>query len=242
MPRYGMVIDLDRCTGCRACVEACKVENNTPEAVFWMHVFRFEEGQYPTAHGWFMPRPCMHCDNPPCAKVCPVGARYQRRDGLVATDSDRCIGCRYCEVACPYGVNFFNWKRPDKAQYHDWNGGGAGNGETPPYRNPDLAGRYGAERRRTAGGGHAKGVVEKCTFCVHRIEKNLAPACVANCPMSAMQFGDLDDPNSTVSRLLHRKAHAQLLEELGTKPRVFYTGGRLPGAHARQIEGVKGRA
>jgi molybdopterin-containing oxidoreductase family iron-sulfur binding subunit len=101
MARYGMVIDLDRCIGCRACMEACKVENNTPTAIFWMYVFRFEEGEYPNTHVWFLPRPCQHCDNAPCVKVCPVGARFKRYDGLVLTDFERCIGCRYCEVACP---------------------------------------------------------------------------------------------------------------------------------------------
>ncbi len=105
MTKYGMVIDLDRCTGCRACMVACKVENNTPQANFWMYVFRYEEGEFPNTRVSFMPRPCMHCDNAPCVKVCPVGARYKRLDGLTATDHERCIGCRYCEVACPYGVN-----------------------------------------------------------------------------------------------------------------------------------------
>ncbi|HXG01799.1 MAG TPA: 4Fe-4S dicluster domain-containing protein [Candidatus Binatia bacterium] len=228
MARYGMVIDLDRCTGCRACMEACKVENNTPEATFWMYVFRFEEGRFPNTHQWYLPRPCMHCDNAPCVKVCPVGARFKREDGLVATDTDRCIGCRYCEVACPYGVNFFNWKSPHKAQYLDWS-------------DPDLDGRYGPERRRTAGGGHAKGVIEKCTFCVHRVERGLKPACVVNCPLFALHFGDLDDPESEVSRLLRRKPHFRLLEEVGTRPRVYYTGGHPPGAGSRQIEPVKGR-
>ncbi len=244
MPRYGMVIDLDRCTGCRACMEACKVENNTPEANFFMYVFRFEEGEYPNTRISFMPRPCMHCDNPPCVKVCPVGARYKRADGLVATDFDRCIGCRYCEVACPYGVNYFNWRSPNKAQYLNWGDSDLiqiTNGTSPPYKNPDLDKPYGNEQRRIAGGGHLKGVVEKCTFCVHRVEKGLLPACVNTCPTFALRFGDLDDPKSEVSRLLQIKRHFRLLEEVGTRPRVFYVGGNPPGAGARQIEEVKGR-
>ncbi len=220
--------------GCRACMVACKVENNTPQGTFWMYVFRFEEGEYPNTRVWFMPRPCMHCDNAPCVKVCPVGARYKREDGLVATDWERCIGCRYCEVACPYGVNYFNWRQPSKGYYLDWP-----DGEAPPYKNPDLEKPYGQERRRIAGSGHLKGVVEKCTFCVHRVEKGLPPACVANCPVFALHFGDLDDPNSIVSRLLRRKRHFRLLEELGTAPRVYYVGGQPPAPETRQIEAVK---
>ncbi|WP_376792671.1 4Fe-4S dicluster domain-containing protein [Thermoflexus sp.] len=244
MPRYGMVIDLSRCMGCRACMEACKVENNTPQAIFWMYVFRFEEGEFPNVRQWFMPRPCMHCDNAPCVKVCPVGARYKREDGLVATDWERCIGCRYCEVACPYGVNYFNWKRPDRNYYLDWsdpNLQSITGGIAPPYKNPDLDQAYGEERRRIAGGGHVKGVIEKCTFCVHRVEKGKLPACVANCPVQALLFGDLDDPDSLVSRVLRQKPHFRLLEELGTEPRVFYVGGKPPGAEIRQIEPVRAR-
>ncbi|MFQ5914830.1 MAG: 4Fe-4S dicluster domain-containing protein [Nitrospinota bacterium] len=244
MARYAMVIDLDRCTGCRACMEACKVENNTTQAHFWMHVFRFEEGEFPDTKTWFLPRPCMHCDNAPCVKACPVGARYKRKDGLVATDFDRCIGCRYCEVACPYGVNYFNWKDPKKAQYLDWGDRDlkkATNGASPPYKNPDLDARYGKERRRIAGGGHYKGVIEKCTFCAHRVEKGLQPACVANCPLFALHFGDLEDPKSGVSQLLRKKRAFRLLEEAGTRPRVSYVGGQPPSPDVRQIEKVKGR-
>jgi Fe-S-cluster-containing dehydrogenase component len=248
MPRYAMVIDLDRCMGCRACMEACKVENNTPQGSFWMYVFRFEEGEFPNVRTWFMPRPCMHCDNPPCVKVCPVGARYKRTDGLVATDYDRCIGCRYCEVACPYGVNSFNWKRPHQNYYLDWTDreargalAAATGGAVPPYRNPDLDRAYGPERRRTAGGGRLRGVIEKCTFCVHRVERGLLPACVTNCPAFALHFGDLDDPASSVSRLLGRRPHFRLLEDAGTEPRVFYLGQRPPGAEAHQVEEVRAR-
>jgi molybdopterin-containing oxidoreductase family iron-sulfur binding subunit len=248
MPRYAMVIDLDRCMGCRACMEACKVENNTPQGAFWMYVFRFEEGEFPNVRVWFLPRPCMHCDNAPCVKVCPVGARYKRTDGLVATDYDRCIGCRYCEVACPYGVNSFNWKRPQENYYLDWVDreaaavlAAATGGAVPPYRNPDLDRPYGPEQRRIAGGGRLKGVVEKCTFCVQRVERGLLPACVANCPTFALRFGDLDDPTSTVSRLLARRPHFRLLEDAGTAPRVYYLGERPPGLEARQVETVPAR-
>jgi len=244
MPRYGMVIDLDRCTGCRGCMEACKIENNTPQATFWMYVFRFEEGEYPGTKVWFMPRPCMHCDNAPCVKVCPVGARYKREDGIVATDWDRCIGCRYCEVACPYGVNTFNWTHPEEQYYLDWQDPGVASttgGSVPPWSNPDLELPYGPEERRIAGGGRNKGVIEKCTFCVQRVEKGLDPACVVSCPVKALVFGDLDDPDSAASKLLASRHSFTLLEEVGTEPRVHYVGGHPPHSESKQVEAVEAR-
>jgi molybdopterin-containing oxidoreductase family iron-sulfur binding subunit len=243
MARYGMVVDLDRCMGCRACMEACKIENNTPEAVFWMYVFRLEEGEYPNTQVNFLPRPCQHCDNPPCVKVCPVGARYKREDGIVVTDWERCIGCRYCEVACPYAVNYFNYESPKKRQYLDWHDKDVEqvtDGATPGYKNPDLDDKYGSEQRHIAGGNHSKGVMGKCTFCVQRVENGRQPACVDVCPAFALRFGDLDDPDSEVSKKLS-KPHFRLLEEAGTRPRVYYTGGQAPRSDSKQIEKVKAR-
>ncbi len=245
MAKFGMVVNLDACMGCRACVEACKIENNTGEGVFWMHVFRFEKGEYPNTNVSFMPRPCQHCDNAPCVKVCPVGARFKRDDGLVLTDFDRCIGCRYCEVACPYGVNYFNWSKPGKNQYLDWNAdkdvAAITGGVIPPYKNPDHEALYGKDPRLVAGSGHKKGVVEKCTFCAHRLAKGLLPACSSNCPVDALVFGDLDDPESKPSKLLASKKSFRLLEEAGTQPRVHYVGGSPPDAKTHEIEKVKGR-
>ena len=244
MPRYAMTIDLSRCMGCRACMEACKVENNTAEAHFWMYVFRLEEGEYPKTRVWYLPRPCQHCDNAPCVKVCPVGARYKREDGLVLTDFQRCIGCRYCEVACPYGVNYFNWKHPKKAQYVDWDDDDEvkerAQDQSPPWRNPDQDRRHGDEQRLVAGGVHYKGVMGKCTFCVHRIERGLEPACVANCPVRVFEFGDLDDPERTVAQRLREEPHFRLLEEVGTDPRVFYLNGSPPSEETRDLMPVKG--
>lgn len=245
MARYGMVIDLKACTGCRACMEACKVENNTGEGQFWMYTFRLEEGTYPNTQVRFLPRPCQHCDDAPCVKVCPVEARFKRSDGLVLVDRDRCIGCRYCEIACPYGVNYFEWKHPEENQYIDWQDADAAaalagitGGAIPPYKNPDLEEAYGAEQRKVAGAGHKKGVALKCTFCVHRVEQGLKPACVAACPAFALHFGDLDDPNSEPSQILARNASFRLKEELGTKPRVYYIGQPSPSETAREIEAV----
>ena len=244
MTKYAMAVDLDRCQGCRGCMTACKVENNTVEGNFWMYVFRFEQGTFPDTKMSFLPRPCQHCDNAPCVKVCPVGSRFKREDGIVLTDPDRCIGCRYCELACPYGVNYFNWQTPDKAQYAivDWkdeNLEPATGGLVPPYKNPDLDELWGDEQRRTAGGGHAKGVMEKCTFCVHRVEKGLDPACVETCPTDALVFGDIDDSSSPISRYVREKRSWQLLEEAGTSPNVFYVGGAPPSSEVTEIEQPK---
>jgi molybdopterin-containing oxidoreductase family iron-sulfur binding subunit len=223
---------------------ACKVENNTPQANLWMYVFRFEEGEYPNTRTWFMPRTCQHCDNAPCVKVCPVGARYKREDGLTATDFDRCIGCRYCEVACPYGVNYFNWKKPEDNYYLDWSDADllpVIGDEKVPYANPDLQQAYGNENRRIAGGGQNKGVMEKCTFCVHRLEEGLLPACANVCPTHVIHFGDLDDPESEVSRHIRERPHFRLLEDAGTSPRVYFVGQHHPGPETRQIEEISVR-
>jgi len=244
MVKYAMAVDLERCQGCRACMEACKIENNTVQSVFWMYVFRLESGEFPDTKMSFLPRPCQHCDNAPCVKVCPVGARFKREDGLVLTDPDRCIGCRYCELACPYGVNYFNWAKPEKRQYLDFDDPEIERvtaGVIPPYKNPDLEGLYGTEQRRTAGGGHFKGVMEKCTFCVHRIEKGLDPACVSTCPVEALVFGDLEDRDSRISAMVGGRPHFRLLEEAGTQPRVLYFGGTAPTEDSREIETVKAR-
>ncbi len=243
MPRYGYTIDLDRCMGCNSCVEACKVENNTGQGILWMFVFRLEVGTYPNVNWLFMPRPCMHCDNPPCVKVCPVGARFKREDGFTLTDFDRCIGCRFCEVSCPYGVNYFNWKKPEDNQYFAWHDGEGANtygsgsaGQTignaiVPYKNPDHEKLY--EQRLVSGGAQYLGVVGKCTWCVHRLDKGLPPACVATCPVHALHFGDLNNHDSEVSQLLRKRSFWRLQEEFGTEPRVYYLGGQPPTLDSR---------
>lgn len=222
MPRWGMVIDLDKCTACQACTVACRSENNVyfqgPEetkknrAKFWNEVLTFTEGEYPKTKVQFIPRPCMHCEDPPCVKVCPVGATYTSEEGIVLQKYNRCIGCRYCMSACPYGARHFNWietKVPNPMDQH---------------RNPDVPLR-------------PKGIVEKCSFCEQRVEKvkaiaraegrevrdgEIQPACVQTCTGFARFFGDLDDLNSTVSKLAQSARAFTLLEESGTHPKVIY--------------------
>jgi molybdopterin-containing oxidoreductase family iron-sulfur binding subunit len=215
MALWGMVIDLDRCTGCQACVMACKAENNVPAVgareaargriVSWMQVL-VEESEERVR---FLPRPCLQCDDPPCTKVCPVYATYRNPEGIVAQIYARCIGCRFCMAACPYNAKYFNWRRYQTEA---------------PGQNPDVSVR-------------PKGVVEKCTFCHHRLQKareralaerrdlapgEYVPACAEACPTWAITFGDLSDPGGEVARLARSPRAFRLGEQLGTKPKVIY--------------------
>lgn len=219
MALWGMVIDLDRCTGCQACVMACKAENNVPavgareaalgRTISWMQVLTEEDETRPGEVKRFLPRPCLQCDDPPCTKVCPVYATYRNPEGIVAQIYARCIGCRFCMAACPYNAKYFNWRVYQKEG---------------PGQNPDVSVR-------------PKGVVEKCTFCHHRLQKareralaerrdlapgEYVPACAEACPARAITFGDLSDPGSEVSRLARSPRAFRLQEELGTKPKVIY--------------------
>jgi len=246
MARYGMAIDLTKCVGCRTCMIACKVENGTPASHFFMYTFRFEEGEYPQAMIRYLPRPCMHCEDPPCVKACPVDARIKWRDGLVETDVDNCQGIRACEVACPYGANYFNIDDPASNQYLDWQNSDIAEilGGLMPNWNPELEGKQRWEgdpnktERRLAGAGHRRNTVGKCTFCLHRLEKGIEEtACQQACPVTAIFFGDLDDPNSEVSLAIEAAGTAvfRLKSEANTSPKVFYLG-RAPSAWASLVE------
>ncbi len=199
MVRWGMVIDLRKCIGCQACTVACKVENATTQGVFWNKVLKTERGKYPTVTRTFLPRPCMHCEDPPCVAVCPTGASYKRQDGIVLIDYDKCIGCKYCIGACPYGVR--TYVDEPKSYFPS-----AGLSQFEQYR-------YGE---------HQSGVVEKCTFCVQRVDNGQQPACVQTCPPEARYFGDLDDPASEVSKIIKTNNAVQLRTETGTNPSVYY--------------------
>jgi len=206
--RFGMVVDLRKCTGCRACTVACKAENMTPPEVSYNVVLEQEVGTYPNVRRVFMFKPCFHCENPPCTPVCPVGATWKREeDGIVVIDYDICIGCRYCITACPYGSRFIDLG----LTFTD-----------PPQPYETAASPEYGEYRVRAEGGSPVGNARKCHFCVHRIYEGMLPACVETCIGRAIHFGDLDDPHSLVSELLGKRNHIRLKEELGAEPNVYY--------------------
>ena len=196
--RYGMVIDLKKCIGCYGCAVVCKTENATPPGVLWCRVTKHETGVYPQVRRVSIPLQCMHCGDPECLKVCPTGATFKHANGIVDVDGEKCVGCRYCMMACPYQARFF---QAGVLSYFP-------NGGTP----------YEAQKYHD----HQEGTVSKCNFCLPRLEQGLEPACVANCMARARVFGDLDDPASEVSRTIRDRGGAQLYPELGTDPSIFY--------------------
>ena len=220
--RYGMVIDLDRCTGCGACMVACAVENNIPPAtehatertgINWMRVCRVHDTSASDGPSAFVPVMCQHCGtHTPCVGVCPQNAvEVDPRTGIVAQIPVRCLGCRYCMAACPYHARSFNWWDPE------WPA------EITATLNPEVSTR-------------TRGVVEKCSFCSHRLltaranqaalgqsgEPEYTPACVEACPSQAIAFGNLADESTEVARCAKEPSAFRLLERLGTDPKVYY--------------------
>ena len=203
MTRLSIVINTERCIGCHTCANACKMQNNIPMSMHWNRILTEGSdvvdgavGTYPNLTRTYLPVSCQHCDNPACQSVCPVGATYTDDLGRVLIDYDICIGCRICMAACPYNVRVFNWE--------------------DPVRDPDF--NYGHRDVPV----REKGTTEKCTMCKERTDEGLEPMCVTCCPTRARTFGDLDDPDSDVSRLIREKNAYQLLPERGTNPKVHY--------------------
>lgn len=209
--RMGMVMDLEKCTGCLQCVAVCKREHALPDGVFWIYVMAFKEPDLPNTH--LLVRTCQHCSNAPCVKVCPTGARHRRDDGLVLTNYEVCFGCRYCQVACPYGVNYFGWSESDT--------------------------KFTGERRDARGvmvdGAPPRGVMGKCVFDPLRQDdarERGTTHCELACPEGVIHFGDLNDPESEPNRYLRQRLEEsggklstfRLLDDLGTRPNVIYIG------------------
>lgn len=176
MARYGMLINTKKCVGCFACRVACQMQNELPVTESFISFHEKETGIFPNVRNEIVPVQCQHCEDAPCAEVCPTKATYVTKDGIVLVDEDKCIGCKYCMVACPYD-----------ARVHS----------------------------------EETGVVEKCRFCVELVEKGEQPACVSTCITTARVFGDLDDPNSDVSKAIVKYNAQPLRGDLG-KPKIYY--------------------
>ena len=214
--RWGMAIDLKKCVGCYACQVACKQEHFLPTGIFWSRVVQGESGKYPAVIKLVYPVLCNHCSEAPCVEVCPTGASTIREDGIVEIDGNKCVGCKYCVVACPYQNRSFYSSDDDKREF--WPGQG--------FTELEIIGKelYPLE----------PDTIVKCTFCAERIDEGLndglipgvdreaTPACVNACPAKARYFGNLDDPDSEVSMLIREKRGVGLHPEYETDPSVFY--------------------
>jgi len=207
MPRWGMVIDLRRCIGCKSCAVGCKAAHKNA----WRRVHDCGITDYPERQRMLLHLSCMHCSEPPCLEVCPTAATYQRPDGIVAIDYNRCVGCGYCIVACPYQA------RAIYTEEHD-------------FEVNELSRNLGVKYSGTVQGG----VCTKCNFCMDRIDAGLSrglvpgmdpaasPVCMISCSAKAICFGDLNEPDSIVSRLIRENKTSRLQEELATLPSIYY--------------------
>ncbi len=204
--KFVMVFDLSKCKGAGKCLSACSKMHYLPPQRSYITLTKMKDAELSSPY--WMPSPCFHCDDPPCVKVCPVGATFKLSDGIVGIDNERCIGCRFCMAACPYSARSFNW------------------GEISYEITPEQFSEITPHELCSL---HIKGTVEKCDFCPHNIVKGLLPACVTGCPYGAIYFGDENedsvsngDETVRLSELLKDKAGYRYLEDLGTKPRVYY--------------------
>jgi phenylacetyl-CoA:acceptor oxidoreductase subunit 1 len=220
--RWGMVINLIKCTRCHACIAACRIEHFLPMGMNWPRLIAWET-DVPGEELTTIPVRCNQCKDAPCVEVCPAEATKKRPDGIVYVDNDICVGCRYCIIACPYQNRTFLSRDKDPGYF-------------PGY-----------DRTRFEKAGrkiypHTVGTTEKCDFCMERIDAGLAkglvpgkdreatPACVNTCQARALTFGDLDDPESEVSKLIKEKNAFQLHAEYGTDPSVYYIDGKIGNA------------
>ncbi len=236
--KLAMVIDLQRCTACGACIIACKSENNVQGGVAWASRISRTVGEFPNVRFEYLPTLCNHCENAPCVKACPTGAMHKMDGDITMHDPDKCIGCRYCMAACPYGVIFFNaeethkfWK-DNKPLIEGITSSAVEvtqevGGTVIPYYNPDK------ELSLPGMALRKKGIVEKCTLCDHRVIKGELPYCVEACPANARIFGDLNDPNSEVNQILGKFRSWRLKEDFGTEPKVFYVRSFNPGSYQK---------
>ena len=248
MARYGMVIDLQKCVGCGACAFACKAENNTRnradgQSYNWADFVMKTEGIFPNAVHVVMPVLCNHCTDAPCVAACPVTPKavYKTPEGITMNDNERCIGCRLCQQACPYSnvelgkeslagetysvISFNAFERDTQPQWTDKSamipGGTASGAETAKAAGAAIPAlnQYNSEEVKPI---RKAGVVEKCNFCYHRVSNGMPPACVEACPAKARIFGDQDDPNSEIAKVMKAEKSFRLKEEKGTRPNVHY--------------------
>lgn len=212
--KFVMVIDLSKCKNLKKCQSACNHAHQVNPGQNWIKVYGMKDADH-TAPYW-QPTICMHCDEPPCVKVCPVDATFKRQDGLVLIDSDRCVGCRFCMAACPYSTRVFNWEEPIQTI----------EAENPIHHvEVDPKQHYSCETSLP----QQKGTVGKCDFCPDMVRKGQLPHCVSACPNGVFLFGDMNEDSVTngaetfrFSELIKDKAGYRLMEDLGTKPRVYY--------------------
>jgi len=210
--KWAMVIDLRKCVGCFACTVACKSENVLPPNVVYRRVLDLETGKYPNLRRDFVPVLCNHCEDAPCVTACPVKATKKRKDGIVDMDYEKCIGCRACINACPYGSRTSDF-------------GGFYTDKTPKLQDYEVRPAYEYKKEWPRRKGKSPiGNARKCHFCIHRIERGILPACVVTCIGKATYFGDKEDKLSLVWELINREKVKRLKEPLNTKPRVYYIG------------------
>lgn len=207
-PKWAMVIDLKKCIGCDTCTVSCKAENRTPPGVTYNVVLKEEVGTFPKVTKVNTPRPCMQCDQPACGQVCPVKATYKMKNGIVAIDYNRCIGCRYCMLACPYGARYFDFGESYQQEMVGYN--------------QLQTNEYGVAKGERQEKQVPVGIVRKCHFCFHRLNRGEEPACVETCIGDARYFGDLNNPDSLVSQLVNSGRAYRLREYMATQPRVYY--------------------